>query len=219
LVAFAHESLSLSRSNESSGDIRSTLSALAPDPVPGTALYDAVVASAARLQRLSQRARILVLLTDGRDVGSRASLHDRAAAARAAPVTVYAIAAGAQADKRMLSTLAGPTGGRVFDAADVSQLSAAYAALGKELDRTWRIAYLARGRPGDTVALRVRAGKASAHVDLRIPGSSSGSSGPIPSSIVRGQGTLIAIVLLAALLLAAAGARLPPTPPPPPHHP
>ena len=208
LVAFAHESLSLTRSNESSGDIRSTLSALAPDSVPGTALYDAVVSSVARLQRLSPGARILVLLTDGRDVGSGASLEDAVAAAKAAHVTVYAIAAGTQADKRMLAMLAGPTGGRVFDAADVSRLSAAYAALGNELDRTWRIGYLTSGRPGDTVALRVRAGKESAQLNLRIPGSSSGGSGPIPGSIIRDQGTLIAVVMLAALLVAAAGAGL-----------
>src|SRR5262249_23653121 len=155
-----------------------------------------------RLQRLSPGARILVLLTDGRDVGSRASLDDAVAAAKAAHVTVYAIAAGTQADKRMLATLAGPTGGRGVGARGVSQLAAAYAALGNELDRTWRITYLTRARPGDAVPLRVRTGKGSAQLDLRIPGSSSGGSGPIPASIVRDRGTFIAIVMLAALLIA-----------------
>jgi hypothetical protein len=137
LVAFGHEALPLSARNASGADVAQTLSALAPDTVPGTALYDAVVSSVGRLRHLSAGVRILILLTDGRDVGSRASLRSAIAAAQTADVTVYAIAASAKADRRTLAALADATGGRLFDTTDVSQLAATYPALGRELERTW----------------------------------------------------------------------------------
>ena len=116
LVAFGHEALVLTRSNELGGDVAQTLDALAPDTVPGTALYDAVVSAVGRLRHLSTGARILVLLTDGRDVGSAASLNAAISAAQTAGVTVYAIAAGSRTDLETLRTLAGSTGGRVLTA-------------------------------------------------------------------------------------------------------
>jgi tight adherence protein B len=208
LVAFGHEALPLSGRNASGADVAQTLSALAPDALPGTALYDAVVSSVGRLRHLSAATRILVLLTDGRDVGSRASLRDAVAAAQAADVTVYAIAAGARADRHTLAALTDATGGRVFGATDVSQLAAIYAALGRELEQTWQLTYLTRGRPGDPLNLRVRADAASSQVHLRVPGSAPASGGPIPAHLARKQDVLYAVVALAALLLAIAGARL-----------
>ena len=208
LVAFGHEALPLSGRNASGADVAQTLSALAPDTLPGTALYDAVVSSVGRLRHLSAGTRILVLLTDGRDVGSRASLRNAVAAAQSVDVTVYAIAAGARADRRTLAALTDATGGRVFGATDVSQLAAIYAALGRELEQTWQLTYLTRGRPGDPLNLRVRAGAASSQVHLRVPGSAPANGGPLPADVVRNQDVLYAVVALAALLLAMAGARL-----------
>lgn len=208
LVAFGHEALPLSARNASGADVAQTLSALAPDTVPGTALYDAVVSSVGRLRHLSAGVRILILLTDGRDVGSRASLRSAIAAAQTADVTVYAIAASAKADRRTLAALADATGGRLFDTTDVSQLAATYAALGRELERTWLLTYLTRGRPGDSLNLSVRARGASSDVRLRVPGSAPASGGPIPASVARTKDLLYAVVALAALLLAAAGAGL-----------
>jgi tight adherence protein B len=206
LVAFGHEALALTRSNELGDDVARTVDALAPDTVPGTALYDAVVSAVGRLRHLSSGTRILVLLTDGRDVGSTASLKDAVAAAQTAGVTVYAIAAGARADQQTLRTLAGATGGRVYDSADVSALAATYASLGRELDRTWVVTYLTRSRPGDSVNLSVHAGGASTAARVQIPGGGLGAGGPLPAGLVHQGFILIAVIVLAALLFAAAGA-------------
>ncbi len=208
LVAFGHEALPLTRRNDSSSDVARTLAALAPDVEPGTALYDAVSSAAARLRRMSSGTRILVLLTDGHDVGSRASLTQAVDAAQRADVVVYAIAAGARADRRTLATLAGATGGRLFDTADVSQLTSTYAALDRELDRTWQLSYLTRARPGDAVTLGVRAGTARSQLRLRVPGGGSSGSGPIPASVVHAPLTAAVIVLLVALLLAMAASSV-----------
>jgi tight adherence protein B len=208
LVAFGHEALVLTRSNELGGDVAQTLDALAPDAVPGTALYDAVVSAVGRLRHLSTGARILVLLTDGRDVGSAASLKDAISAAETAGVTVYAIAAGSRTDLETLRTLAGSTGGRVFDSADVSGLAATYASLGRELDRTWLLTYLTKSRPGDAVSVGVRAGGASTTKRLRIPGAALGTGGPLPEGLVHRGFVLFFVIALAALLFATAAAGL-----------
>ncbi len=106
LVAFAHEALALTRPDEAKSDVGRALTALAPDVQTGTSLYDAVELSAARLQRMSNGTRILVLLTDGRDLGSRSSLSEAIAAAQRANVVVYSIAAGTRADRQPLAALA-----------------------------------------------------------------------------------------------------------------
>jgi len=203
-VAFGHEALVLTRQSESNVDVARTLSQIAPDVQTGTSLYDAVVSSSARLQKMSAGTRILILLTDGHDVGSRASLHQAIGAAQRASVVVYAIAAGQRADMATLSRLAGATGGRLFDANDVSQLGAVYAALGRELDRTWQVSYLSRARPGDSVSLALRAGAGADESTLRVPGSSGDKPGPLPARLAHTGVAAAAFVLLTALLLAAA---------------
>lgn len=203
LVAFGHQALDLTRPNESTEDVSRTLATLASDPQGGTSLYDAVVLSVARLERMSNGMRILVLLTDGKDLGSRNSLSEAIAAARRANVVVYSIAAGSSADKVPLRALAAATGGKVFDAADVSSLGSTYSALSQELDRTWQITYLTSARPGDRVLLSVRAAGVRAAAPLRIPGTKYGPSES--GSIAHSGYAAAAIVLLVALLLSVAG--------------
>jgi tight adherence protein B len=203
LVAFGHEALDLTRANESRADVARTLATLASDPKGGTSLYDAVVLSAKRLERMSNGMRILVLLTDGKDLGSESSLAGAIAAARRANVVVYSIAAGSSADKAPLRALASATGGKVFDAAHVGSLGSTYRALSQELDRTWQISYLTGARPGDRIVLSVRAAGRRAAAPLRIPGNK--YSRTEAGSIAHSGYTAALVVLLAALLLSVAG--------------
>jgi tight adherence protein B len=206
LVVFGHEALALTRTGESSSEVGATLASLAPDRETGTALYDAVQASVTRLRRMSSGTRILVLLTDGRDVGSHTKLSQAIAAAQRANVIVYSIAAGPRVDREPLIALAQATGGRLFDSADVTGLSAAYQALRSELDRTWQISYLARARPGDRTTLTVRAAGVDSTVGLRVPERGAKSLlDSIPVSIAQSAMTAGIVVLLTALLLVAAG--------------
>jgi tight adherence protein B len=204
LVAFAHEALALTRPDAAKSDVGRALSALAPDVQTGTSLYDAVELSAARLQRMSNGTRILVLLTDGRDLGSNGSLSEAIAAAQRANVVVYSIAAGTRADRQPLEALASATGGRLFDAARATKLSATYSTLSRELDRTWQLSYLSNARPGDRIRLTVRAAEASATTTLRIP-EEGDNGGLLPASIARSSLAPVAIIALAALLFGLAG--------------
>jgi tight adherence protein B len=205
LVAFGHEALALTQSRETKADVARTLGSLAPDTQKGTALYDAVVLSALRLQAMSTGSRVLVLLTDGRDVGSRSSLAEAIAAAQRANVVVFAIAAGARTDVTPLTKLAAATGGRLVAAAHATGLGAAYRALGRELDRTWLVTYISRVREGDRIGLTVRAAGAASTTSIRIP-TGNKDSVLIPRAVARSPFTATAVVLLAALLIAGAGA-------------
>jgi tight adherence protein B len=205
LVVFGHEALALTRPGEATSDVATAIGSLAPDTEPGTSLYDAIATSIARLQRMSGGTRILVLLTDGRDVGSRASLQDAIAAAQRANVVVYAIAAGQRVDTAPLAGITRATGGALFSAGDVADLSRTYDAVRRDLDRTWQISYLSRARPGDRVQLTLRAGSSGSSTTLRIP-PQGGGRGLIPASIARTGGAAAVVVLFAALLLAGAAA-------------
>jgi tight adherence protein B len=206
LVAFGHEALALTRvTGEAKSEVAHTLTALAPDAQPGTSLYDAVELSVFRLKRMSSRTRILVLLTDGRDRGSRSSLSEAISHAQQANVIIFAIAAGSRADREPLKALTAATGGRVFKATDPSSLGATYKAVGRELARTWQISYLTTARPGDRITLTLRAGGQASARQLDIAERSRGINASLPSSVAHSPITAGVVVLLAALLLAAAG--------------
>jgi tight adherence protein B len=206
LVAFGHEALALTAPATPESDVERVLASLAPDTRTGTALYDAVGLSIARLQQMTAGTRILVLLTDGHDLGSKSTLAKEIAAAKRANVIVYSIAAGSRSDREPLAELASATGGRLFDAADSARLGAAYRALARELDRTWQLSYLSRAHAGERTALTVRAGGATATTALHIPTEGRGLLDAIPGSIVSSPITAAAVVLLVALLLGAAAA-------------
>jgi tight adherence protein B len=205
LVAFGHEALALTQARETKSDVAQSLASLAPDAQKGTALYDAVGLSVERLEQMSTGSRVLVLLTDGHDLGSRTSLSQAIASAQRANVSVFAIAAGGRTDVKPLKKLATATGGRLFTAADPSGLGAAYRSLGRELDRTWQLSYLSQAREGDRVDLTVRAKRAASTTSVRVP-DGDGGSGLLPRAVARSPITAAAFVLLAALLIAGAGA-------------
>ncbi len=206
VVAFGREAVTLTPGATKAAAVRAVAS-LKPDGRFGTALYDAVVLSASTAESSAAGTKILVLLTDGRDRGSQASLEEAIEAARHAKVVVYAIAAGKRADTQPLAALASATGGRLFRAGDMTGLASAYRALGEELERTWQLSYVSDAYPGEEIALTVRAGKARATTSLRIPLQSDSSPfGVIPPSIARSPVTGAAVALLAALLISLAGA-------------
>ena len=207
VVAFGHQALPLTLPGAPSTSAARALAALEPDTQSGTSLYDAVELSVARLRSMSDGSRVLVLMTDGHDIGSRSSLGAAVAAVQRAGVVVYAIAVGARVDREPLATLASASGGRLLAANDVDHLTAAYGRVGQELERTWQLSFLTRARPGDRVKLTISAAGGTTSQAVTIPGRASRSQ-LLPAAVARDSRAAVAVVLLAALLLAAAGAAV-----------
>jgi tight adherence protein B len=100
-----------------------------------TALRDAVVRAAGLLAREAGQ-RTMVLLSDGRDDGSRATFRQAVAAARAAKVAVYTIGLtvpGYEQDPEALRELSRRTGVTAVTGASGADLAGLYQRLGQEL--------------------------------------------------------------------------------------
>jgi hypothetical protein len=209
VISFGHEALPLTSAAASNQDAGHALAALRADLQSGTVLYDAVMRATAQFKRMSATGtRVLVVLSDGVDRGSQTSLEQAIRLAQRSGVTIYTIAAGARADTGALSTLAGETGGRLFSAGQIGDLESVYGALAREIQRTWQLTYLSRGRPGDRVSLDLTAGGRSSRLETHVPKGEQGLFAGIPAVLTDGAASAAALVVLAASLLAAAGALL-----------
>jgi tight adherence protein B len=206
VVAFGRQALSLTGFSTSTIDADGALRALAVDPRPGTALYDAVLLASHQLAKRPLGARVLIILTDGRDVSSAHSLDDALAAAEAAHVAVYPIAiSGPQYTPAPLRRLASATGGSFFRAAGTGTLQAVYARIASQLARTWRISYLTAARPSDRVSLRVSVpGQGAAGRNVQVPAGPGGAPGPsrlVPERFYHSSTGTIAVALAAGLFV------------------
>ncbi|MEO7409479.1 MAG: VWA domain-containing protein [Vicinamibacterales bacterium] len=116
-------------------------------PSGGTALYDAVGDSLARLSKTEGR-RAVVVVTDGRDEdnagtkpGSRRTFEEVAAAAASVDAMIFGVGVGLTVDRNVLTTLATGSGGEAYFPEDVSQLEREYRRIVESLRRRWIISY------------------------------------------------------------------------------
>jgi Ca-activated chloride channel family protein len=119
--------------------LASTLDDLRYAAKAGTPLYDAIAEAFDSMTELAQPGRInaIVLLSDGVDTDSVTSLDSLVAklneASREggndAPVRIFAIAYGAEADMQALSRIATASGGQVFDASNPERIDLVFASV------------------------------------------------------------------------------------------
>ena len=163
IVGFGKRAVQFTGFSSSSSDVVDALRGIQVDRVQGTALHDAIVLSAGALGEEANASRVLILLTDGDDVSSGASLGGAITAANNAGVTVYPIAIESSSfSPAPLKRLAKATGGRYTGARDSGALAAAYAALADELRRTWQLSYTTAARPGEQIRLAAAGASATA---------------------------------------------------------
>jgi VWFA-related protein len=113
----------------------------------GTALYDAMFESLARLKRADGRTAIVVM-TDGRDEnnpgtgpGSTHTLNDVMSNLSNVGATVYAIGLGPNVDRETLDEFAEATTGETYFPSDVSTLGAEYRRILENLRRRYILSY------------------------------------------------------------------------------
>jgi tight adherence protein B len=209
VVAFGSKAVQLTTFSQSTADADDALRLLKVDTANGTALYDALQLSASSLRSQVGRARVVVLLTDGKDFGSQTSLQTALTTAHDTGTLVYPIAVGGDsATVAPLRQMARETGGSFKAAASSSSLHAVYSSIASELKRTWRVEYVTAARPGDKLHLRVLLNpEGAASTDVTIPGSSApGPAGDaLPSPLYSSIGGLLLTMLVAFLVLTACG--------------
>ena len=106
----------------------------------GTALYDSIIFTLYYFTGVKGQ-RAMLLLTDGKDEGSRFTYEDALEYARRAGVTIYAIGLGDDADKRKLERISEETGGRAFFLKSVDELAGIYSTIESELRSQYLVAY------------------------------------------------------------------------------
>jgi tight adherence protein B len=157
VVTFATQAVALTGFSTATIDSDLALRSIAVDQVVGTKLYDAVVLSADLLKTEPEGGRVVILVTDGNETESEASLDSAIVDAKAAGVSVYVIGIESAAfNPEPLKRLSRETGGSYHGAASTEALKAVYSTIGKELQRTWRLQYMTNARPGDRLALKVK---------------------------------------------------------------
>ena len=142
-----------------------------PQLAYGTHVYDAVIQSLALLSEAQVSTGAIVLLSDGADVGSVATLEEAIGAARSHHVRVFTVGLASKAyDPQPLRRLAEGTGGWYSEALSAGELGSIYSALGHRLASQYVLAYKSEALPKSAVTLRVAIdGAGSTTVDYTAP--------------------------------------------------
>ena len=207
VVGFGSTALQLTRFSSSTIDADIALRDVSIDAKQGTALNDAVALAARLLGEEATAARVLLLVTDGRDVSSVASAEQAEELAREHGVTVYTVGIeSGQFSPEPLKQLAAATGGVYKGAESSSELTAAYREIAVELGKTWQLKYLTAARPGDEVSLSVSGDKA----EFALPGSTRVTAGEdaelLPAPAYESSWGSVAVGVAVGLLLLLSGA-------------
>jgi tight adherence protein B len=160
--------------------------------------------------------RVVILLTDGADQGSEASLAQAIREVRKAGIVVYPIAIVSEDfSAAPLERLAKESGGTYYPAPTTAALAGIYAKIAAELSRTWRVEYVTAARPGDTVHLSAKvAGVGTATSGITLPGTGADATAAEPSPLLPSHaysssgGTLLVAGFVGFLALLATGIAL-----------
>jgi len=144
-----------------------------------TALYDAVAATATREFPLQTGTKIIVVISDGLDTASLATLESAVGSAQTMEVVVYSICKEGRDDSALdlyrkihardimryasgcsaLKALSEPTGGRMFSISKIMSMQMIFSAIGQEIRSQYLLGFSPSnpGRPGTRRKLQIRA--------------------------------------------------------------
>jgi VWFA-related protein len=148
-----------------------------------TALYDAVWQFCDEKMRSVPGRRVLLVVTDGEDTYSRASIRDAIDIAQRTETTIFAIStkagflgtvpgveAGQVSDKkdRDLQTLAEETGGFAFFTGDMLSLERSFSKISKELRAQYLVTYNPTNKEYDGTFRKIDVKLSDGHKDLKV---------------------------------------------------
>jgi len=163
IVAFNHRAHVLTGWTHAPEVVRRALGSLRPSG--GTAVYDAVLQALPLIAHRGRQRAAVLIISDGADTASSASLRDVRSALFRSDVFAYAIAIdppdtraiNGRVNLEALQTLTGETGGRVEVVRTSADLAAATARIAEELNSQYVLGYISpRGADGQFHSIRVR---------------------------------------------------------------
>ena len=160
----------------------------------GTRIFDATDQALALLRRNQIAAGAVVMLSDGADVGSRLSLAEVVARAKAERVRVFAIGLRSGAfDESALRALSESTGGTYVETSQAARLSTIYRSLSRRLATEYLVQYRSLTPP-----------KSNVDVAIAIPGFERVEheyTAPTPSALAPYHRSLLSRFLMSPLSL------------------
>ena len=163
LLAFNHKPRGLTPWTRERNDVRRALDGLRPNG--GTAIYDAIFEALPVLDRRTRERAALLIISDGADTASNATLRDVRSALLRSDVFVYAIAIdsadakaiNARVNVDALRDITNQSGGRTEVVRNSADLADATARIADELNSQYLIGYTSpKGADGAYHSIRVR---------------------------------------------------------------
>jgi Ca-activated chloride channel family protein len=164
ILAFNHEPHVLTDWTNAPEVVRRALDSLRPSG--GTAVYDAVVRALPVLERRTRQRAALLIISDGADTASTATLRDVRSSLLKSDAFVYAIAIdssdrqaiNARLNAGTLRDITAESGGRTEIVHDSAEIAGAAARIAEELNSQYVLGYSSpRGADGKFHSIRVRA--------------------------------------------------------------
>jgi len=174
VIAFNHEPRRLTPWTQSADLIREGLSGLRPSGATG--LYDAVIAAMPMMERRSRERGALLIISDGEDTASDASMHDVRTALLRSDAFSYAIGIDPPARRAIntgvnvsaLNEITSGSGGSTEVVHDTADLDGATARIADALNKQYLLGYVSSRAPdGKYHSIRVRAVNSSYRVRAR----------------------------------------------------
>jgi Ca-activated chloride channel family protein len=187
IMAFNHQPQSLTSWTRDPAVVRRALDQL--QAWGSTAMYDAVVRSLPEFERRGRQRAALLVLSDGADTASDATLRDVTSSLRRSDVFVYAIAIDSpdphaintRVNPSALDELTSSTGGRTLTVHGSEDLAVATADIAQELNSQYLLGYVStHPANGEYHSIRVRVNGAEYRVRARSGYVASADKGPYP---------------------------------------
>jgi Ca-activated chloride channel homolog len=163
VLAFNHYPHIISRWTSTPDEVRDALAALKPSG--GTAIYDAVIGALPMIARRSRERAALLVISDGADTASDATLGEVRKSLLRSDAFVYAVAIDSpkrqaintRVNENALAEITNQSGGRTEVVRDMDGLRAATARIAEELNSQYVMAYASpRATDGRYHSIRVR---------------------------------------------------------------
>jgi VWFA-related protein len=174
LTAFNHGARTLTPWTSTPGVVSDALNALRPSG--GTAIYDAVISALPQIDRRHRQRAALLIISDGADTASDATLREVRASMLRSDVFAYAIAIDSpngypintRVNPAALGEITGQSGGRTLVVHDAEGLQDATARIAEELNSQYVLGYSSpKSSDGRFHSIRVSAGDRALRVRAR----------------------------------------------------